>query len=94
MRAAGVKRVHIKGELGHLGEPMFDEIELFDTIPSPPPEDPPMFTDELPADEPKPEGICKASGCGKPSGWRMAPDFCREHGLFEAGVAGAMRTRE
>src|ERR1700750_2409271 len=97
MRSYGIKRVRVpenrpivaEAEEGGMGG-VFVEIELTDTIPAPPLAD----DEELPLGELTDPGICKVPSCGKPGGWHMAPEYCREHGLFEAGVAGAMRTRE
>jgi hypothetical protein len=82
MRELGVRRLVGTESLHYYGCPYLREVELSDTIPAPPP-----FDDELELpEETKPAGICIAKGCGEPSGWRMAPAYCRAHGLKEAGV--------
>lgn len=83
MREAGIRRVEF-GEDGYVRS-----VELADTIPAPPPDE----TLDAP-DEAKPTGICIAKGCGKASGYRMAPEYCRAHALMEAGVAGVRLTDE
>lgn len=94
MRSCGVRRVSFGSRDAGAGsftgfsedEPIgfaLTEIELFDTIPAPPPEDdplPPTQPDEL-----KTEAQCIATGCAESSGW-MGTRYCRAHGLATAGV--------
>lgn len=74
MRAAGVRRARFLDGT---------ELELFDTIPAPPPEDlslPPTEHAEL-----KSDSQCVATGCAEQGGW-YGTRYCRAHGFAAAGV--------
>lgn len=58
-------------------------VELFDTIPAPPPSET-MPTDFPPA-ESKDPSLCQGVGCALQGGWHATP-YCRAHGLSAAGV--------
>jgi hypothetical protein len=90
MRANGVRRVAFaeQHEMPVLGERnnmwvKLSEIELFDTLPAPPPE--PELELLTQPDELKPENQCHALGCAESGGW-MGTRLCRAHGLASAGV--------
>jgi hypothetical protein len=94
MRANGIRKMRFSDESVHdvpvVSVPTgalvaVTELELFDTTP-PPLVDEFTSPDEV---ETKPEGICVAPGCGEKNGWRFAAQYCRAHGLGEAGVTGA-----
>jgi hypothetical protein len=74
MRANGIRRLRLPSGL---------ELELFDTIPAPPPEDNSLLPTQ--PDELKPDSQCRGIGCAEPGGW-MGTRFCRAHGLAVAGV--------
>jgi hypothetical protein len=84
MRRSGVRRIRWGAD------DLVDELELFDTIPAPPPDDF-MTPAEIaaiidPPPEQKPAGICQAIGCNADNGHPFAPEYCRAHALSAAGV--------
>jgi hypothetical protein len=80
MRRHGVKRVVFRKPL--LAWDMeFSELELSDTIPSPPP-----AFETLDEEPEKPAGTCIALGCSEPGGWHFDTRYCGPHGRAAAGV--------
>lgn len=84
MHDAGIRRLRFSKPFEIIvdGEPLFlDEIELYDTIPAPPP-----FEGELETEPEKPPGTCIAFGCMEPGGWHFDRRYCGPHGRSAAGV--------
>lgn len=83
MRSSGLRALEVEGLELEVGTHTVRvrRVDLGDTIPAPP-----SFDDVTETAIPKPAGSCAHSNCEQPAGWRLAPDFCRHHGMQLAGV--------